>query len=54
MHGVKLEFYGDRSPQRLSDLTQGPWQAARRAVPSAARGNAVIVKAYLVEYDASL
>jgi len=51
-----LAFYGDRSPQWLSDLTHMgmPWQTARRGVPDGERGNAVIAKESLAEYYGSL
>ena len=51
-----LEFYGDKSPQWLSDLThmEDPWQLARRHVPDGRRGNAVIPKEDLAEYYGSL
>ena len=51
-----LEFYGDKSPQWLSDLThmEAPWQSARRGVPDGERGNAVIAKESLAEYYGSL
>ena len=51
-----LEFYGDKSPQWLSDLThmEDPWQSARRHVPDGARGDVVIPKEDLAEYYGSL
>lgn len=51
-----LDFYGNRSPQWLSDLThmEAPWQKARRHVPEGDRGNAVIPKEDLAEYYGSL
>ena len=51
-----LEFYGDKSPQWLSDLThmEAPWRSARRGVPDGERGNAVIAKESLAEYYGSL
>ena len=51
-----LEFYGDKSPQWLSDLThmEDPWQSARRHVPDGGRGNVVIPKEDLAEYYGSL
>ena len=51
-----LEFYGDKSPQWLSDLThmEAPWQSARRGVPDGERGDAVIEKESLAEYYGSL
>ena len=51
-----LEFYGDRSPQWLGDLThmEDPWQAARKDVPEGERGNATIPKQDLAEYYGSL
>ncbi|MCY4283977.1 MAG: DUF4065 domain-containing protein [Thiotrichales bacterium] len=51
-----LAFYGDKSPQWLSDLThmEAPWQSARRGAPDGERGNAVIAKESLAEYYGSL
>ena len=51
-----LAFYGDKSPQWLSDLThmETPWQSARRGVPAGVRGNSVIAKEDLAEYYGSL
>ena len=51
-----LEFYGDKSPQWLSDLThmEAPWQSARSGVPEGERGNAIIAKESLAEYYGSL
>ncbi len=50
-----LGFYGDKSPQWLSDLThmELPWQLARRGIHVGERGNTVIPKESLAEYDAS-
>lgn len=51
-----LTFYGDRSPQWLSDLThmEKPWQLARRGIPDGERGNQIIPKESLAEYYGSL
>ena len=51
-----LEFYGDKSPQWLSDVThmEDPWQSARRHVPDGVRGDVVIPKEDLAEYYGSL
>lgn len=51
-----LGFYGDKSPQWLSDLThmEDPWQSARRNVPEGLRGDSIIPKEDLAEYYASL
>ena len=51
-----LGFYGDKSPQWLSDLThmELPWQLARRGIPVGERGNTVIPKESLAEYYGSL
>ena len=51
-----LEFYGEKSPQWLSDLThmEAPWRSARRGVPDGERGNAVVEKEGLAEYYGSL
>lgn len=51
-----LGFYGDKSPQWLSDLThmESLWQSARRGIPDSMRGNTVIPKESLAEYYGSL
>ncbi|MDE2912723.1 MAG: DUF4065 domain-containing protein [Paracoccaceae bacterium] len=51
-----LTFYGDKSPQWLSDLThmETPWQLARRGIPDGVRGNTIIPKGTLAEYYGSL
>jgi len=51
-----LEFYGDKSPQWLSDLThmEAPWRSARHGVPDGERGNAFIAKESLAEDYGSL
>ena len=51
-----LGFYGDKSPQWLSDLThmEDPWQSARRNVHDGDRGNTIIPKEDLAEYYGSL
>lgn len=51
-----LEFYGDKSPQWLSDLThmEAPWRSARRGEPADERGDAVIAKESLAECYGSL
>ena len=51
-----LAFYGDRSPQWLSDLThmETPWQSARQGFPDGMRGNTIIPKEALAEYYGSL
>ena len=53
---VVLEYYGDKSPQWLSDLThmEDPWNFARKNVPAGERGNEVIPKESLAEYYGSL
>ena len=49
-------FYGDKSPQWLSDLThmEAPWQLARRGLPGSERGSEIIPKETLAEYYGSL
>ncbi|MCY4596724.1 MAG: DUF4065 domain-containing protein [Bryobacterales bacterium] len=49
-------FYGNKSPQWLSDLThmEAPWQSARRGIPDGERGNQIIPKESLAEYYGSL
>ncbi|MDE0048127.1 MAG: DUF4065 domain-containing protein [bacterium] len=51
-----LTFYGDKSPQWLSDLThmEAPWKSARRGIPDGVRGNQIISKESLAEYYGSL
>ncbi|MCY4459491.1 MAG: DUF4065 domain-containing protein [Albidovulum sp.] len=51
-----LKFYGDKSPQWLSDLThmEDPWQLARRGITDGKRGNEIIPKESLAEYYGSL
>ena len=51
-----LEYYGDKSPQWLSDLThmEDPWKNARMGIPEGERGNTVIPKQNLAEYYGSL
>lgn len=51
-----LEFYGDKSPQWLSDLThmEAPWREARRGVPDRATSNNEITPRAMGEYYASL
>lgn len=51
-----LKFYGDKSPQWLSDLThmEDPWKLARRGMPDGIRGDSVVSKESLSEYYSSL
>jgi len=51
-----LQYYGDKSPQWLSDLThlEDPWQKARRGVPSGAASSAEISPKEMGRYYASL
>lgn len=51
-----LAFYGDKSPQWLSDLThmEDPWRIARRGVPEGARSTAEITPAVMANYYSSL
>jgi uncharacterized phage-associated protein len=51
-----LNFYGDKSPQWLSDLThfEAPWREARQGLDPGERGNAAISHAAMVEYYGSL
>jgi uncharacterized phage-associated protein len=51
-----LEFYGDKSPQWLSDLThnEDPWKDARAGIPDNERSNAQITKEALAAYYSSL
>ncbi|MBA7598833.1 hypothetical protein ES703_05858 [subsurface metagenome] len=51
-----LKFYGDRSPQWLSDLThmENPWREARRGLSDGERGNREITLASMEEYYTSI
>jgi len=51
-----LKFYGDKSPQWLSDLThmESPWLSARRGVPDRAQSKNEITPKSMGEYYASL
>jgi len=51
-----LDFYGDKSPQWLSDLThmEDPWKKARVGVPEGKRGDTRITEELLAEYYGSL
>lgn len=51
-----LHFYGDRSPQWLSDMThmETPWQEARKGISPRERGNSVISLNSMAEYYESL
>lgn len=51
-----LAFYGDKSPQWLSDLThmEAPWKDARAGIPDGVRGDTIISKQHLAEYYGSL
>lgn len=51
-----LDFYGDKSPQWLSDLTHAeqPWIMARKGIPAGERGANEITLASMEEYYSSL
>jgi len=51
-----LDFYGDKDPQWLSDLThmEKPWQLARRGVPDEVRGSFPITLDSMLEYYSSI
>ena len=51
-----LEYYGDKHPQWLSDLThsEAPWLDARGDTPAGERSNAPITLAAMAEYYGSL
>jgi len=53
---VVLDFYGDKSPQWLSDLThmEAPWRTARSGLPDDARSGATISLESMSEYYSSL
>lgn len=51
-----IDFYGQKSPQWLSDLThrEAPLRKARQGVPDGVRSNAVISLESMAEYYSSL
>ena len=51
-----LNYYGNESPQYLSDLThtEDPWKNARSGIPDHERGNKIIPKEHMAEYYSSL
>lgn len=51
-----LDYYGDKPPQWLSDLThaEAPWRDARRGLPDGERGSVEIAHAAMAEYYGSL
>lgn len=51
-----LEFYGDKTPQWLSDLThmESPWKETRSGLSDGARTDRVIPKEQIAEYYGSL
>ncbi len=51
-----LEYYGDKSPQWLSDLThmEEPWRKARAGLPETERSERVIKLSDMEEYYGSL
>jgi uncharacterized phage-associated protein len=53
---VVLKYYGDKSPQWLSDLThsEAPWKDARKGLDPGERGDEVIRTAAMAEYYGSL
>jgi len=53
---IVLEFYGNKTPQWLSDLThmEPPWREARRGIPNGDRGDNEITLASMEEYYSSL
>lgn len=55
IHAI-LDYYGDRSPQWLSDLThmEDPWVQARRGTPENERGSTEISLESMAEYYSSL
>jgi uncharacterized phage-associated protein len=50
------DYYGDKSPQWLSDLThaEDPWRNARQGIPEGERGSVEITLAALEEYYTGL
>ena len=53
---VVLEYYGDKSPQWLSDLThmEEPWRRARIGIPEGARSGNEITHDSMAEYYGGL
>jgi uncharacterized phage-associated protein len=51
-----IEFYGDKSPQWLSDLThsEAPWITARSGIPAGERGSSEITLASMADYYSGL
>jgi len=51
-----LKYYGDKSPQWLSDLThmEKPWKKARRGIPDGVYAEKEILLAYMEDYYSSL
>ena len=51
-----IQFYGDKTPQWLSDLThrEAPWKDARKGLPDAERSNVEITLESMAEYYGSL
>lgn len=51
-----LNYYGDKSPQWLSDLThlEDPWKKARKGLAANERGNNLISLADMSEYYSSM
>lgn len=51
-----IQFYGQKTPQWLSDLThrEDPWKKAREGLPEGERSNAVITWESMAEYYGSL
>jgi len=51
-----LEFYGDKDPQWLSNLThmESPWKEARQGLDPGERGCNIITKEAILEYYSSL
>jgi len=51
-----IKYYGDKSPQWLSDLThkEDPWRKAREGLLDGERGNRIIFHALLEEYYSSV
>lgn len=51
-----LSYYGDKSPQWLSDLThmEVPWKNARKGIPEGERGDVEITLESMLEYYSNL
>ena len=51
-----LDYYGDKSPQWLIDLThmESPWRTARKRIPATTRGHKIIPLDLIADYYSSI